>query len=633
MEKLQRFAHRFPQFFLVAALWTWSGAAVCARSPFDPVQDDPHLPRVLLIGDSISIGYTIPVQELLKGKANVHRIPVNGQYSAYGLAHVKQWLGDGKWDVIHFNWGIWDTHLLDGQGQLIHAKEEGSKRGVIRTPLAEYQENLRKILGIFEPTGARLIWASSTPLTCLAGDRRRDIDRYNSAAASVMQARFVPIDDLNALVQPRLRELQSDDGCHFTPQGSEYLGKQVAERILAALRAAKEPAVKWDVQPAGEESREGRRVVRFEHACLADWGYAEKIKQYFYVVEPKTAGPGPMLVCLHSAGGNPDKFENGKVEMPSNVTKVVEAGDDFTGLVLNSGVGSEWWWGAEAIRANPEKYKTALTPVEARILATIEWAVRRYHIDRNRIYLRGISMGGSGTLGIGMSHGDVFAALLAGVPAGGYHSIYRVQNSPEVDRQAGGAYDVPPACVFFSQQDDWAKDMEGWMKWMRDRRLPFVAAWGPWGHLNHYEMTNPAAYEFPWLSLRKDQAYPAFTNASADEKYPGLHSNAPDQSGQINAYFRWRVLDDRPEQFSLELRLVQKSELKGSVAIPAEVTADVTLRRLQRLRIVPGKTYHWKTEQAGQPQAAGAVVADNQALVTILRLHVTAKPIVVQISD
>src|SRR5688572_21808238 len=75
---------------------------------FEPITDDPKLPRVLLIGDSISIGYTLAVRDLLKGKANVHRIPTNGGPTTNGLARLKQWLGDGKWDVIHFNWGLHD---------------------------------------------------------------------------------------------------------------------------------------------------------------------------------------------------------------------------------------------------------------------------------------------------------------------------------------------------------------------------------------------------------------------------------------------------------------------------------------------------------------------------------------------
>jgi hypothetical protein len=66
------------------------------------------LPRVLLIGDSISMGYTLDVRELLKGKANVHRIPTNGGPTTNGLKNIKAWLGDSKWDVIHFNWGLHD---------------------------------------------------------------------------------------------------------------------------------------------------------------------------------------------------------------------------------------------------------------------------------------------------------------------------------------------------------------------------------------------------------------------------------------------------------------------------------------------------------------------------------------------
>src|SRR5262249_4795155 len=79
-----------------------------ADPAFAPVKDDPALPRVLLIGDSISIGYTVPARKLLQGKANVHRIPENGGPTSNGSAKLDKWLGDGKWDVIHFNWGLHD---------------------------------------------------------------------------------------------------------------------------------------------------------------------------------------------------------------------------------------------------------------------------------------------------------------------------------------------------------------------------------------------------------------------------------------------------------------------------------------------------------------------------------------------
>ena len=51
-------------------------------------KDDPALPNVLLIGDSISIGYTVDVRKNLKGKADVFRIPTNGQASDFGLQNL-----------------------------------------------------------------------------------------------------------------------------------------------------------------------------------------------------------------------------------------------------------------------------------------------------------------------------------------------------------------------------------------------------------------------------------------------------------------------------------------------------------------------------------------------------------------
>src|SRR5690349_10564102 len=84
-------------------------AAALAQAPAKPtptpIPDKPGLPRVFIIGDSISMGYTAPVRELLMDKANVHRIPANGGPTIRTLENIEKWLGDGKWDVIHFNWG------------------------------------------------------------------------------------------------------------------------------------------------------------------------------------------------------------------------------------------------------------------------------------------------------------------------------------------------------------------------------------------------------------------------------------------------------------------------------------------------------------------------------------------------
>ena len=77
------------------------------------VKDIPGLPRVLLIGDSISIGYTVPVRELLEGVTNVHRPQTNCGPTTKGVDEIDAWLGDGKWDVIHFNFGLHDLKYCD----------------------------------------------------------------------------------------------------------------------------------------------------------------------------------------------------------------------------------------------------------------------------------------------------------------------------------------------------------------------------------------------------------------------------------------------------------------------------------------------------------------------------------------
>ena len=50
-------------------------------------------------------------------------------------------------------------------------------------------------------------------------------------------------------------------------------------------------------------------------------------------------------------------------------------------------------------------FRQQLCSVEKRVLSTVEWVVAKFGIDRNRVYLNGISMGGSGSLGIGMIRG------------------------------------------------------------------------------------------------------------------------------------------------------------------------------------------------------------------------------------
>ena len=111
------------------------------------------------------------------------------------------------------------------------------------------------------------------------------------------------------------------------------------------------------------------------------------------------------------------QFLNRRIDAGSDPLHVMtRMPDDCYGLFLNSP--NAEWWGWRTASHDMAKYSTTLTPAEKRVLDTIEWVAVHYKIDRNRIYLSGVSMGGCGTLGIGLPHGDIFATILADVPAG-----------------------------------------------------------------------------------------------------------------------------------------------------------------------------------------------------------------------
>jgi acyl-CoA thioesterase-1 len=194
------------------------------NSAFAEVKDDPALPRVLLIGDSISIGYTAAVQKELAGKANVHRAPTNCGPTIRGLEGLDAWLGDGRWDVIHFNWGLHDLKFMDD--------------GKRQVPPDEYEKNLAELVARLKKTGATLVWCSTTPVPegCSPPRTNEDVLAYNAAAKKVMDAGGIAIDDLYAFALPKLAEIQLPANVHFKPEGSAVLAKQVAESILKAIQ-------------------------------------------------------------------------------------------------------------------------------------------------------------------------------------------------------------------------------------------------------------------------------------------------------------------------------------------------------------------------------------------------------------
>ncbi|MBI1389165.1 MAG: SGNH/GDSL hydrolase family protein [bacterium] len=192
---------------------------------FARVVHDSRLPKVLLIGDSISIGYTYPVREYLKGKANVYRIPENGGPTTRGLEKFDEWVSCECWDVIHFNWGLHDLKIMED--------------GTHQVEPDEYRDNLIRLVEKLKASKAVLIWASTTPVPegKLSPPREPGEEMlYNDIAERIMHDNGIIIDDLHAAVAPRLAEFQVPSNVHFTREGYYFLGRQVADSIERVLK-------------------------------------------------------------------------------------------------------------------------------------------------------------------------------------------------------------------------------------------------------------------------------------------------------------------------------------------------------------------------------------------------------------
>ena len=210
------------------------------------------LPNVLILGDSISLGYTPQVKAKLKGVANVSRPACNCGPSEFYLKWMKDWVGTNRWRVIHVNFGIWDNHYLKGPsdgmglywGREITNALPAIARGTairdlgfrIRTPIKDYERNLRTILAFLKTRADCVIFGLTTPLTgWQKDDRCGRIRVYNELAASVCEEMDVRVDDLYAVAERNLDK--QTDGCHFNAEGYAKLAEAVVKSIRPNLGA------------------------------------------------------------------------------------------------------------------------------------------------------------------------------------------------------------------------------------------------------------------------------------------------------------------------------------------------------------------------------------------------------------
>lgn len=191
--------------------------------------------KVLLLGDSIRMGYDEYVRDLLRGKAEVYFEEDNGRFAAYTLWQVNQiFRHHGQFDVVHWNNGYWDMNIEPPMTEAIH-------------PVEEYLYFLRRILNEIRKNAAKVIFATTTPIlvegtgvdntgtkaTFTYNDTW--VQTYNEAAKKLMAEEGVPVNDLYALCKQSPTYYKCADMLHLTEEGYLTCAKQVVQYIEELL--------------------------------------------------------------------------------------------------------------------------------------------------------------------------------------------------------------------------------------------------------------------------------------------------------------------------------------------------------------------------------------------------------------
>ena len=188
------------------------------------------MPRVVLLGDSIRMGYQEIVRRELAESVELWAPSENGGNSEKVRDHLQAWIVDQAPDLVHLNCGLHDIKTPSGAT----AKAVG---------IGAYRYNLERILRTLIAAGARVVWASTTPVNYAWHHANKDFDRYeadvrayNEVAAEVAASHGVPVNDLHAIIMEAGRDiLLLPDGVHFSERGYELLGQAVAATIRGNL--------------------------------------------------------------------------------------------------------------------------------------------------------------------------------------------------------------------------------------------------------------------------------------------------------------------------------------------------------------------------------------------------------------
>ena len=193
--------------------------------------------KVLLLGDSIRMGYEEYVKEYLDGQCQVYYdAQDNGRFAFYTLWQANQFFRhEGKFDVVHWNNGYWDMNIEPPMEEPL-------------CPVEDYVHLLHRIIREIRRNGAKIIFATTTPIlrSGSAADNTGTgadaiayndqwVQTYNAAAVKVMEEEGVTVNDLYALCKEDPNYYKCEDLLHLTEEGYRRCARQTADLILRAL--------------------------------------------------------------------------------------------------------------------------------------------------------------------------------------------------------------------------------------------------------------------------------------------------------------------------------------------------------------------------------------------------------------
>ncbi len=383
----------------------------------------------------------------------------------------------------------------------------------------------------------------------------------------------------------------------------------------------------------------GPHTLRFYVRWEAPPNFSVESQPFDYLVAlPKAlVKPAPVMIGLHAWGGHLQRdfgwwhnAEKGTILLTTNMRPYDWWSGFHEHLFTSRSPKTPEDWQRGVVRPYPQR----------RLLSILDWMATSYSIDLPRSFISGSSMGGSGSIMLGLRYPERVAWVHSWV------GIHRPRGSPTFKASYDEVFGRPelgvkfeegtpvwdyfddvwylrrypersvPLIVFSNGKNDanigWTQAVE-FVRALQETRQPHIFFWGQNGHGERSLMPGGHPNAMP-LDLRSDRTLPAFSKSSLDDD-PG--DGSPDSgaaTGQMNAHFLWETsgVVDQPDEWSMTIGLFPG-------APQTRATVSVTPRRTQMFKLRPGDRIAWTNRSVGGPRImqTGEATADQWGLVTI----------------